>query len=109
VTQARHWNEEKKRAYRVADNQLESWREEFRNLKFGEFDLGLSRYFRARMVPRTRKFGLLRKAAKSGQVGGDRGFDRERLGDHRRRIRPCLLAVVHRAVKVGAASLLSGS
>jgi hypothetical protein len=54
VTQARHWNEEKKRAYRVADNQLESWREEFRNLKFGEFDLGLSRYFRARMVPRTR-------------------------------------------------------
>jgi hypothetical protein len=41
VTQARHWNAEKKRAYRVADNQLESWREGFRNLKFGEFDLGL--------------------------------------------------------------------
>ena len=43
MTQARHWNEEKKRAYRVADHQLESWREEFRNLKFGEFDPGLSR------------------------------------------------------------------
>ena len=64
MTQARHWDEKKKRAYRVADNQLESWREEFRNLKFGKFDLGLSRllqgphgsaYSKIRITPERRQ------------------------------------------------------
>jgi hypothetical protein len=76
VTQARHWSAEKKRGYRVADNQLESWREEFRNLKFGEFDLGLSRLLQGPDGAAYAKLRLLLKAAKSGQVGDDRGFDR---------------------------------
>jgi hypothetical protein len=59
VTQARHWSAEKKRGYRVADNQLESWREEFRNLKFGEFDLGLSRLLQGPDGAAYSKFRLL--------------------------------------------------
>ena len=46
---ARGWSEDEKRAYRLADNQLAaraSWdpeqlSQELRDLKFGEFDLGL--------------------------------------------------------------------
>jgi hypothetical protein len=64
VTQARHWNEEKKRAYRVADNQLESWREEFRNLKFGEFDLGLSRLLQG---PHGSAYSKIRITPKGGK------------------------------------------
>jgi hypothetical protein len=64
VTQARHWNKEKKRAYRVADNQLESWREEFRNLKFGEFDLGLSRLLQGPHGAAYSKIGITPKGGK---------------------------------------------